>query len=140
MESEVDTLVTAWRTAAQELGIRVDAPFELTDHNLRVHRFTAHLPDFGGPKGMVVLSSQPPTHDSDSDTLEFARSKGLWHSILNAEQYSDFDRDEFVATLDDWQYFGPPERRPSWYKGTVWGHEEREQGTGGDSASQNTTV
>lgn len=42
-------LTSAWREASNELGIRVVAPFVLAGMI-----FPVHLPDFGGPHGMVI--------------------------------------------------------------------------------------
>lgn len=49
-----------WLDLGKRLGIEIVAPFELSLTGVRV-RFTALLPQFGAPRGMVV--------DSDSDTI-----------------------------------------------------------------------
>jgi hypothetical protein len=43
----------------------------------------------------------------------------LFVSVLY-ESYSIYERDRFVATVDDWKWFGSG-APPSWYSGNSWG-------------------
>jgi len=45
---------------------------------------------------------------------------GFYFSLLSSS-YATYDRDNFAATLDDWQWFGQG-MPPSWYTGQPWGH------------------
>ena len=40
-------------------------------------------------------------------------------SLLSDESYGQFDRELFVATLNDWGWFGDGQP-PDWYEGTPW--------------------
>lgn len=44
----------AWRQAAADLGIRVEAPVALITESGETVWFEAHVLDFGGPKGAIV--------------------------------------------------------------------------------------
>lgn len=53
-------LSLAWRLAAQELGVRLIAPFELRADDGKPLSCTGLLPDFGGEKGTVIIGDQDP--------------------------------------------------------------------------------
>jgi len=106
------SLAAAWREAASDLGIRIITPFTITGVT-----FPLHLPDFGGPAGMVCG-----TLDTPAEHALAAERAGYYCSRINTESYSHYQRDAFIATLDDWQYFGPPEQCPPWYASHPWRH------------------
>jgi hypothetical protein len=121
MTKKLKTAIAAWIKAANELGIRVEAPYTLQDKQGHSFEFIAYLPDFGGKKGAIFIGATPPGMQYDREAVACAEQRGFYISILNTEAYSEFDRDEFIATLDDLGYFGPSERKPGWYTGKVWG-------------------
>jgi hypothetical protein len=57
--------------------------------------------------------------------FEFAKTKsGPWRtregqscSFIHQESYARYDRDLFLATLNDWGWFGDPADAPEWYTG-----------------------
>jgi hypothetical protein len=114
--SQLSPLSAAWREAAADLGIRVVTPFAVQSGETTV-TFPLHLPDFGGPAGMVCG-----TLDTPAAHALAAERAGYYCSRINAESYSRYQRDAFIATLDDWQYFGPPAQRPPWYASHPWRH------------------
>ena len=115
----LDAVVTAWRNAATDLGIRVVAPFELlTDSGTTA--FPLFLPVFGRPAGMVCCVRGVPLGEPAA-----AEQVGHYCSILYPQAYSRYDRKRFIDTLNDWQYFGPPESRPAWYTGEPWSDPDR---------------
>ena len=120
MTSQMNAMARAWRKASADLGIRVEAPYELPDQSGHLCRFAAFVPDFGSPTGALVLVVRPPTFDHDVTAELCAKQHGLWFSCLNADVYADYHRQEFIDILDDWQYFGAEERKPAWYTGTTW--------------------
>lgn len=54
MDSASDLLVTAWLEAADDLGIRVQAPFLAADPSGDSIRFDAFAADLGWPNGTLV--------------------------------------------------------------------------------------
>jgi hypothetical protein len=52
MKSEMESVSDAWREAAKDLGISVEAPYELTDKSGKICRFAAYLPDYGSKNGV----------------------------------------------------------------------------------------
>ena len=91
----------AWLEAAEDLGIRVAAPFTVkSDQPIT---YEAHVLDFGGPKGTVVGVLD--------DKLEDCRAtQGFYRSNLSAS-YRRYEREHFMATLNDWGWYGPEELR-----------------------------
>jgi hypothetical protein len=105
-------LVQAWLTAGIELGIRVEAPAQVIIRGEAVE-CSAFLPDFGSVNGAAVFSllgsiELPKTADPDP-----------FCSLLNADQYENFDRNHFIDTLNDWGWFGNGDP-PDWYSGAIW--------------------
>jgi hypothetical protein len=114
------SVVKAWQRAATDLGIRVQAPYELADKTGQLCYFAAYVPDFGSRKGALALVIEPPDFKQDEVTVECAKHHGIWCSALNIETYAKYDRQAFIDMLDDWQFFGKEEARPEWYSGTSW--------------------
>jgi hypothetical protein len=126
MERKMKSMVRVWRRAATDLGIRVEAPYELVDKSGRVCHFAAYVPDFGSSKGALALVVEPPAFDHDKVAAECAKHHGIWLSCLNAEAYAEYDHQTFIDMLDDWQYFGEEGARPGWYSGTPWTKREKQ--------------
>ena len=105
-------IVEAWRAAAADLGIRVTAPFALPGPRGGAPvEFLALVHDFGAPAGALVCAAH------DWDALESAGGAcGYFVSGLYPDAYANYDRGQFIDTLEDWGWFGggPP---PSWYAG-----------------------
>ena len=100
----------AWLEAAKDLGIRVAAPF--TVQSDQPITYEAHVIDFGGPKGTVVGVLD--------DKLEDCRAtQGFYRSNLS-DSYRRYEREHFIATLNDWGWYGPEGLRPGLYTGESW--------------------
>jgi hypothetical protein len=98
----------AWLVAAQTLGVRVTAPYEIRLESGESIAFEAWLPDFGAPGGAIVL-------DLADQTGREQWLPGRWCSKLS-DDYEQFDRALFVDTLNDWGWYGPGQP-PAWFKG-----------------------
>lgn len=105
-------VVQAWLTAAKDLGIEVTAPFSFTTHSGATETFEALIHDFGGPRGTL-------TGLISKDSTQSRQESGYYASNLS-DSYRHYDRALFIATLDDWKWFGIEEKRPSWYTGRNW--------------------
>ena len=106
-------VVAAWQEAAKDLGIQFTSPFylehdgSLSEHLGVVHHFGRHL-------GTVISVLGEPSSRSG-----FPAGKDYYSSVLSP-QYSAYQRQYFIDTLDDWTFFGPDSERPSWYSGKNW--------------------
>jgi len=110
-------VVDAWKKAAIDLEVRVTAPFTLIHENGE-EVYEALIHDFGGPKGMVA-GKMDRYGRYKGDPVESRRQAGYCVSNLS-DSYRKYDRKFFQETLDDWQWFGNPDQRPSWYTGKPW--------------------
>jgi hypothetical protein len=110
MKSE---LISSWEQAAIDLKIKIQAPFKLTvgDKEIDCYLLVEH---FGSKKGTVVLSTD------NMDDLDEPEKLGFYCSALNPANYSTYERDHFIDTLNDWGFFGEKEQTPDWYKGDSW--------------------
>jgi hypothetical protein len=111
----LESLSEAWQAAELELGIRVTAPALVPGSNGENIECAALVADFGSSEGMAAfpLSRQ----SSVSESLSAVNQSAV--SFLDDDSYSKFDRDLFIATLNDWGWFGTGDP-PSWYTGAPW--------------------
>jgi len=64
---------------------------------------------------MIVVETTPPLFETDTTLAGDAEKEGYKWSFINRERYSVFDRETFMETLIDWGFFGPRDKRPSWW-------------------------
>lgn len=102
-------LSEVWKVAAGDLGIRVLAPYRVNLDGVVVE-FDAHICDFGGPDGIAVVEMD----QADPRAKVAADRLGLFYSELSGSVYSQYVREEFIDTLDDWGWFGS-DQPPSWF-------------------------
>ena len=114
MHSESDLLVAAWREAADDLGIRVLAPFLAADPLGAPIRFDALVCDFGWPKGTLVTPL-----DESSRQRRAAYDSGYNLCSLNTDLFGKYLRTEWIALLRDWIWVGDG-AVPSWHRGRGW--------------------
>ena len=74
--------------------------------------FPVRISNFGREKGTIILDMA-----DHEDLSKITGESGYYCSCLNTEVYSEYDREVFVDTLEDWGYFGSIRDRPAWYKG-----------------------
>jgi hypothetical protein len=116
MDKQIEELIAAWKLASERLGIRVLAPFDFRVDAIS-YSCVAHLPDFGGPKGMLLQAMFPPKFTTDEELANDAKKAGYYMSFINPNVYSESNLDEFKDTLKDWGFYGPPASCPEWMKG-----------------------
>ncbi|HYV39094.1 MAG TPA: hypothetical protein VE988_25635 [Gemmataceae bacterium] len=113
MTADAELIRQCCQTAAEDLGIRVSAPFVLVEDGGKAHQFIALFPDFGGPHGTLILELD----DYGTAPQLVAQNLGYGWSCLNTGSYGCYDRDVWIETLDDWGWSGSTEHRPSWCHG-----------------------
>ena len=124
-EEERKKVCDAWRVAASALSIRVEVPHLLKTLDGEEVLCVAHLPDFGGPSGMVIGLT---TYNNDKAVISAAKSRGLYWSFINPKVYERYDEEVFMPyvinrwsacarpreALADWGFFGKEDHRPGW--------------------------
>lgn len=103
-----EKLYKAWQLAAADLDIRIHFPVEKLPDGYGIM-----IKDFGGPKGMVVSGIET---EIDLSPIE---KDGFYISLLG-QGYEQYERTFFIDTLNDWGYFGDPDKKPDWYTGNPW--------------------
>ena len=106
----------AWQEAAADLGLDVTAPFALADPVAGTLECVALVRNFGSEKGTVVIAVGP----AYSHVARVAAEAGMFSSAINVPAYASYDRSLFVATLNDWGWYGDAARKPPWYTGESW--------------------
>jgi hypothetical protein len=110
-------LVNAWRQAADDLGITLRAPYILEPGSgTDGIECIALIEDFGSSNGTVVFGR----HSASELARSTAKEQGRFVSLLDEDSYSSYDRSLFIETLNDWGWFGDPDRVPEWYTGEAW--------------------
>jgi hypothetical protein len=93
------------------------APYELFDMNGNVAAVAvAWIEWFGSAQGIVIAG----LHSRLETVRSAAQAQGKVWSFINEESYARYDRDLFVATLNDWGWHGNPAEAPDWYTGKPW--------------------
>jgi hypothetical protein len=107
-------VVAAWKQAEVDLGIRFTTPFVITlsDGSQQAHLGLVH--QFGRKLGALISVLHEP-----SENIRHPDEENYYWSILGPG-YATYDRQAFIDTLDDWQFFGPESERPKWYSGKNW--------------------
>lgn len=105
-------LVAHWRSAAEDLGIRVTAPVELTDSSGQPFACEAFVHDFGSPSGAVVVSRK-----TSRRVRHNLRSLGddVWVCGGGRRQAGQYVRKHYIDELLDWGWFGKAGEEPGWY-------------------------
>jgi hypothetical protein len=112
-------IAESWRTAADDLGIVVDVRAGFKCQAGEEHE-CIHVPDFGSRKGTIACPLKCSRTGRSHDLAEGRtfKDRGHYFSLLS-DSYEGYDRDLFVATLDDWGWHGEGSP-PSWYSGAPW--------------------
>jgi hypothetical protein len=71
---------------------------------------------FGTSSGIVLIDRRV----ASEEARVMIRQRGMTYSLIDVEAYGQYDRDLFIASLDDWGWFGKRAKQPQWYSGTTW--------------------
>jgi len=108
-------LAAEWRLIANALGLRLTAPASiLLPSGDRVNA-DALLLDFGGPKGMVLVTDDNIVWPHREALLE----AGYGFSVLSEPRTSieiPRELDDVIDVLRDWGWAGAPENEPTWLR------------------------
>ena len=108
---EQSRLIQMWKEAADDLGLEITVPFDLTlGSGVKLH-IPLLLRHFGGEEGMLVLSDYN-TVKSISDELVQA---GYGFSVLDEPRSEEkYVRQDYIDILIDWGWFGDQTEKPDW--------------------------
>jgi hypothetical protein len=116
-KEQMENASSAWAEIGKELEIRVIAPFEIASGQDLI-RCIAFLPNFGGPRGMVMGAIDPDSPSiTDQRISKYAKENGLYCSFVGLGTYGTRSKSSFVEALEDWGYYGPTDDCPPWFNG-----------------------
>jgi hypothetical protein len=108
---ENNNLINAWILASKDLNIHIEAPFILKTDDGAEYTFLILIRKFGSKLGTIVITTD------DFEDLYIPEIYGYYCSALNPLSYSEYKRDHFIETLEDWGFFGNSSEKPQWYNG-----------------------
>ena len=109
MKQEDEEMSAAWRAAAADLDIRVDALFVLTDSNGLAITWVAFVADFASPRGMLVRSLSASIITA-TGRVEFSAAE----CGLAPDTYGRYERHEWIDLLERARWYGAG-NPPAWY-------------------------
>jgi hypothetical protein len=107
-------VVAAWQDAARDLGIRFTSPFT-AQHGGAAISCLGLVHQFGRRIGTIIS-----VLDEPSSETRYPADDDFFPSRLS-DSYARYDRQFFIDTLNDWQFFGADAEKPVWYTGKSWG-------------------
>jgi len=107
-------VVQAWQQAARDLGFQFTSPVTVTTSDGGCFEALGLVHQFGRRIGTLISIIREPTQPPHlpSDDSYFISSLGT--------RYCNYERQLFIDTLNDWQFFGSANDRPGWYSGKNW--------------------
>ena len=93
------------------LSVKSNCPHFIAENLGEAVEFSAYLPDFGSPKGILIDIVSDPDYLPSLRHKLVAERAGIPVSFINPASLIN-DVSEFVEALRDWGYFGSPENLP----------------------------
>jgi len=106
--------IESWKVAANDLKIAIQAPFVINLNDKGELICPIFIEHFGNRLGTVIFSM------NDKLDYKLLKEYGYYCSTLNPSSYSNYNRDLFIDTLNDWGFFGDESKKPDWYTGKPW--------------------
>lgn len=94
--------------ACAALGIPVELGYTISVNDKKI-RTLARIPDLGGPKGMLIVTSLDHLCACSEQLVEL----GYGFSVMSdGPERSDFDLSSWCEVFSDWGWFGDPAHKP----------------------------
>lgn len=106
-----EQLLHLWRWAADDLGLELDAPFEVTLDSGVTLTPVLRLRNFGATMGMLLFTDYGPVAPHAAELTE----AGFGFSVLPAPELdAPYEREGFIDVLADWTWSGTRSEIPQW--------------------------
>jgi hypothetical protein len=97
--------------ACAALGLKIALDWSVTFPSGRLLAATALIPEFGAPKGMIIIDS----FDKVSGLLDELDAHGYGFSVLaEPSEHSKFDLDSTIEMFADWGWASAERLPPDW--------------------------
>jgi hypothetical protein len=110
MEKEISLLAHDWLEASRSLGFDAVSPFTAVLPDGAAIVADVLLPQFGGPKGMLILRD----YGLVAKNEEALVAAGFGYSVLSEHTRPQRDWSVYAEVLGDWGWYGSPEDTPHW--------------------------
>lgn len=108
--TESESLSIKWKAIGEKFGIAVEAPYQEYTDDFQIEA-SALLPDFGGPRGMLIFYS----FEKIKEIHRRLTKNGFGYSVLSApEDPSEIDEEAVIEMLRDWGWYSISELKPGW--------------------------
>jgi len=113
--TDIETkVIAAWKDASSDLGFKFTSPYVVTLPNGSRCEYPGLVHQYGSRHGTLIAV----LHEPSNNLPRPERNDYFWSSL--GPGYAAYERQKFIDTLDDWQFFGPENERPFWYSGKSW--------------------
>jgi len=106
---ETKNIIKAWYEASEDLSIEIESPFYIEIKNNMIIKYGLLVKYFGSKLGTLIITTD------DLSEFDTAEEFGYYCSALNPFHYCKYNREHFIKTLTDWEYYGPINKKPFWY-------------------------
>jgi hypothetical protein len=107
------TLKDAWKEAAQDLNLEVEAPSSICLPDGETIDVDVLVRKFGHRLGMVVVNSYEKIEPYADDLLKL----GYGFSVMDHPREDErYDRSEFIDLLSEWSWSGDARNAPKWLR------------------------
>jgi hypothetical protein len=110
----ISRLAEIWRTISADLGLEMEAPYQIHFTDGAVIDADLLLKNFGGDKGMLLFDDYSKIEDYTQPIID----AGYGFSVL--PRYSKsyvYDAEIIMDMLAEWTWTGPVEEKPTWLVG-----------------------
>jgi hypothetical protein len=102
--------VEFWKAVAEDLGIDIVAPFEVTFSDGNRLCVNAVVKDFGPPHGMLIAFD----YNALKPYVQRVIENGYGYSAQLGNSAAGYNRSAMIEILKDWGWSGAKDKRPSW--------------------------
>ncbi|MBW1982134.1 MAG: hypothetical protein JRJ12_13035 [Deltaproteobacteria bacterium] len=100
-----------WQMAAEDLGIRIIAPFQLVLSSGVQIKAELLVKQFGAVNGMLIITN----YDQVAPFVDEITNEGYGFSVLDEPRDNEkYSREDFIELLADWGWSGEDSSKPSW--------------------------
>lgn len=111
MGSSASCLLAEWTRVADDLGIDVDGPYDVSLPSGAHLQVPVLVRRFGGPEGMLVLCDYALVKNRIDEIVQAGYGFSIFDEPTIEHGYS---REVFIEVLTDWGWYGPVSEKPAW--------------------------
>jgi hypothetical protein len=112
MSTVFTKLLQFWHKAADDLGLEITAPFNLSLSSGCKLEAILLIHQFGGAKGMLIFTNYGDVEPYVNEIVD----AGYGFSILDEPgEHEEYNKEEYIELLTDWGWCGDNDSWPVWF-------------------------